>query len=311
MLSVVIPKQSVPVSSPVPGEPSKVFSKSWWLALKALADAVNELQGGQGVDSSIDGQTANELLIANRQLTRLAPAADGDRLFEFVAQDGTGGWTITWDTTVFVAGTLTLVDLTPLAITVFEFVGVGAGGKWQQVGQQFSVGAGMIETVAGDLTGALPTPTVRKINGTLLSGLATGILKNTTATGVPSIAVYADLPLPGAWTAYTPALTTTMGTAGISTDAAWRQTGKDVTVRIDVAVTLSGVASPTIAVSLPVAPKVSAQLLAAQVVNGLGNEIAIGEIAVGSGILHIYRNLGVNFTIGVLTFTIQGTYEAA
>lgn len=36
--------------------------------------------------------------------------------------------------------------------------------------------------------------TVAKINGTSLAGLATGILKNTTTTGVPSIAVAADFP---------------------------------------------------------------------------------------------------------------------
>lgn len=36
--------------------------------------------------------------------------------------------------------------------------------------------------------------TVTKINGTSLSGLGTGILKNTTGTGVPSIAIAADFP---------------------------------------------------------------------------------------------------------------------
>ena len=52
-------------------------------------------------------------------------------------------------------------------------------------------------SITGDVTaagsvGAL-TSTVTKLNGTALSGLATGILKNTTATGIPSIAVKADI----------------------------------------------------------------------------------------------------------------------
>lgn len=50
-------------------------------------------------------------------------------------------------------------------------------------------------TGSADVTGTLPALTVVKINGTSLGGLATGILKNTTTTGVPSIAVAADIPL--------------------------------------------------------------------------------------------------------------------
>lgn len=49
------------------------------------------------------------------------------------------------------------------------------------------------DATASGSTGTL-TATVTKINGTSLAGLATGILKNTTSTGVPSIAVAGDFP---------------------------------------------------------------------------------------------------------------------
>ncbi|CAN5662171.1 hypothetical protein BH11BAC5_BH11BAC5_24080 [soil metagenome] len=48
--------------------------------------------------------------------------------------------------------------------------------------------------LAGDVTGTQSATVVGKINGTSLAGLGTGIIKNTTATGVPSIAVAADFP---------------------------------------------------------------------------------------------------------------------
>lgn len=61
-----------------------------------------------------------------------------------------------------------------------------------------------IGTITGDATSAgssfdgtannTNAITVTKINGTSLAGLATGILKNTTSTGVPSIAVAGDFP---------------------------------------------------------------------------------------------------------------------
>jgi len=53
-------------------------------------------------------------------------------------------------------------------------------------------------TLSGDATGSGSTDitvTVRRLNGVQLSTLATGILKNTTGTGAPSIAVPADFPI--------------------------------------------------------------------------------------------------------------------
>ncbi len=59
-----------------------------------------------------------------------------------------------------------------------------------------SVAAGQMPALTGDATTSAGTVavTVGKINGTSLAGLATGILKNTTTTGVPSIAVAGDFP---------------------------------------------------------------------------------------------------------------------
>ena len=43
--------------------------------------------------------------------------------------------------------------------------------------------------LSGDVSGTQSSTVVRKINGTSLAGLSTGILKNTTSTGVPTIAI--------------------------------------------------------------------------------------------------------------------------
>ena len=47
----------------------------------------------------------------------------------------------------------------------------------------------------GDVTGTQIATVVEKINGTSFATLATGILKNTTSTGIPSIAIATDFPL--------------------------------------------------------------------------------------------------------------------
>jgi len=65
-------------------------------------------------------------------------------------------------------------------------------------------------TMSGDVTGTQAATVVGKLNGTALSSLATGILKNTTTTGVPTIAA--------AGTDYQAPITlTTTGTSGAAT----------------------------------------------------------------------------------------------
>ena len=67
-------------------------------------------------------------------------------------------------------------------------------------------------THTGDATGNVGL-TVVGINNTILSNLTTGILKNTTGTGVPSIAVAADFPILNQNTTGTAGSTATLATA--------------------------------------------------------------------------------------------------
>ena len=78
-----------------------------------------------------------------------------------------------------IAGTNT----TQIATTAFVTAAVSGGTTTNFSG-----------SLAGDVTGTQSATVVGKINGTSLAGLGTGILKNTTSTGVPSIAVAADFP---------------------------------------------------------------------------------------------------------------------
>lgn len=59
-----------------------------------------------------------------------------------------------------------------------------------------TLGCGRMSALTGDATSTIGTcgVTVVKLNGVSLAGLVTGILKNTTTTGVPSIAIAADFP---------------------------------------------------------------------------------------------------------------------
>lgn len=83
--------------------------------------------------------------------------------------------------------------VTGASVTASAFFGSGNG----LTGTAASLTAGAVTTNAnltGDVTSSGNATTVVKINGTSMAGLATGILKNTTTTGVPSIAIAADFP---------------------------------------------------------------------------------------------------------------------
>ena len=111
-------------------------------------------------------------------------ARSSDTLTVTRAQEGTSA--VSW-----ISGThIELRDTAARATTLAGTSGTNTGDNSAN-----SLYSGLVTnaTHTGDVTGSTAL-TVVKINGTLMSGLATGILKNTTSTGVPSIAVAADFP---------------------------------------------------------------------------------------------------------------------
>lgn len=99
-------------------------------------------------------------------------------------------------------------------------------------------------THTGDATGATAL-TVVGINGTLLSGLATGILKNTTGTGVPSIAVAGDFPTLNQNTTGSAATLTTGRTISITGDLSYTSPSFDGSGNVTAAGTLATVNTNT------------------------------------------------------------------
>ncbi len=84
---------------------------------------------------------------------------------------------------------------------VISLTSIGSAGSATLTGStlnipNYSLGnsTGFTGNLSGDVTGTQTGTVVSKINGVNLASLSTGILKNTSGTGIPSIAVAADFP---------------------------------------------------------------------------------------------------------------------
>lgn len=143
-----------------------------------------------------------------------ATALQTARTINGTSFDGTANITITAD-----AGTLTGTTLNSSVVTS-SLTSVGTLANLTVTNTIVGSVNGNAATVTtnanltGDVTSVGNAATVVKINGVLMSGLATGILKNTTGTGAPSIAVAADFPTLNQNTTGSAATLTTARTIG-------------------------------------------------------------------------------------------------
>src|SRR5580704_19793432 len=107
----------------------------------------------------------------------------------YLFNTGTGAWQ------PLSASSGTPVAFVPPAVSLYGVLSSGAATPCTTAGNCFSAGGGGITALTQDVTASgtgSVAATVVGINGTLLSGLATGPLCNTTTTGVPSACTLAS-----------------------------------------------------------------------------------------------------------------------
>ena len=155
----------------------------------------------------------------NQNTTGSAATLTTPRTINGVSFDGSSNITITAAANTL-TGTTLASNITSSSLTSFGsniILGSPASGNFSSgtftwptfnqntTGSSAKWTTGITLSISGDVTYTSPSfdgsgnvtasSTVTKINGTSLASLATGILKNTTGTGIPSIAVAADFPI--------------------------------------------------------------------------------------------------------------------
>ena len=140
--------------------------------------------------TSLATSAATPLLLTNGQLVNIA-----------LTSQTVGATTLTIPNFASVVDTFVFTTLAQtLSNKIFVAPALGtpiSGVATNLTGTAAGLTAGNVTTNAnltGDVTSVGNAATVVKINGTTMSGLATGILKNTTTTGIPSIAIASDFP---------------------------------------------------------------------------------------------------------------------
>ena len=186
------------------------------IGYQAIVTASNRVQLGNTNVTSV--KTSGKLTSG----TVTYPNTDGTN-GQFLATDGAGN--VNW--TTLDAGTLSGTSLKS-TITGSSLTSVGTLTNLTVANPITGSITGNAETatsatsfsgnLTGDVTGIQSATVVSKLNGISLAGLSTGLLKNTTSTGIPSIAISGTDFAPGTSTLTTGILksTTTTGTLSIA-----------------------------------------------------------------------------------------------
>lgn len=239
----------------------KVGGSSAPAALITIGEEGSKL-GTISVAGSASGTITIQPAAAAGTYTLTLPTTDG-AASEFLQTDGSGAlsWaassggigtlnTLTASTQTFATGTAGTDFAISSATSTHTFNLPTASGSnrgalsssdWSTFNGKQAAG-NYITALTGDVTASGPgsvSATVTKINGTSLAGLATGILKNTTATGVPSIAIAGDFPTLNQNTTGSAATLTTARTISGTGDATFTTTAFDGSAAVSGAITVT------------------------------------------------------------------------
>lgn len=106
-----------------------IFTPAWTAWFTAVANSISAGGGGGGGGSVVSTVQQVTLTSNTSVVPNLLPASDGDLLFVFITEDGTGGWSITWGAGI-ASGAVTDVDERANNLTVYAFVGIS--GSWNE-----------------------------------------------------------------------------------------------------------------------------------------------------------------------------------
>ena len=177
--------------------------------------------------------------------------------------------------------------------------GGGGGGSGTVTGVSVATANGISGTVATSTTTPVITLSLGAITPTSITGMSTPLSVAQGGTGNAG----------GAWTAYTPTVSSGTGTlTAASATGAYRQIGKTVYVRISISVPTNGTASGNLQVSLPAAAAGTYQFIGGRE-NGVTGYLMGGAIIGSTAYLQSYN--GAYPASDGASIQINGVYEAS